>query len=77
MSSSSSAAGHIGQAIARRVSAGKHVAPADLCKSNAEEAAEALADAGFAASMLTVDVSSRESVHDSSRSATRLATSPA
>jgi NAD(P)-dependent dehydrogenase (short-subunit alcohol dehydrogenase family) len=56
-------AGQIGQAIARRVSAGKHVVLADLRKSNAEEAAEVLANAGFDVSTTTVDVSSRESVH--------------
>jgi NAD(P)-dependent dehydrogenase (short-subunit alcohol dehydrogenase family) len=38
-------AGQIGQAIARRVSAGKHVLLADLRKGNAEEAAEVLANA--------------------------------
>ena len=56
-------AGQIGQAIARRVSAGKHVVLADLDKSNAGEAAEVLANAGFDVSITTVDVSSRESVH--------------
>jgi NAD(P)-dependent dehydrogenase (short-subunit alcohol dehydrogenase family) len=56
-------AGQIGQAIARRVSAGKHVLLADLHQSKADEAAEVLADAGFAVSTATVDVSSRESVH--------------
>jgi NAD(P)-dependent dehydrogenase (short-subunit alcohol dehydrogenase family) len=56
-------AGQIGQAIARRVSAGKHVVLADLHKSNAGEAAEVLANAGFDVSITTVDVSSRESVH--------------
>jgi NAD(P)-dependent dehydrogenase (short-subunit alcohol dehydrogenase family) len=56
-------AGQIGQAIARRVSAGKHVLLADLHKANAGAAAEVLANAGFDASTATVDVSSRESVH--------------
>jgi NAD(P)-dependent dehydrogenase (short-subunit alcohol dehydrogenase family) len=56
-------AGQIGQAIARRISAGKHVLLADLHKNNAEEAAEVLANAGFDVSTTTVDVSSRESVH--------------
>jgi NAD(P)-dependent dehydrogenase (short-subunit alcohol dehydrogenase family) len=56
-------AGQIGQAIARRISAGKHVVLADLHKSNAEEAAGVLANAGFDVSTTTVDVSSRESVH--------------
>jgi NAD(P)-dependent dehydrogenase (short-subunit alcohol dehydrogenase family) len=56
-------AGQIGQAIARRVSAGKHVLLADLHKANAAAAAEVLANAGFDVSTATVDVSSRESVH--------------
>jgi NAD(P)-dependent dehydrogenase (short-subunit alcohol dehydrogenase family) len=56
-------AGQIGQAIARRVSAGKHVLLADLHQGNAGAAAEVLADAGFDVSTATVDVSSRESVH--------------
>jgi len=55
-------AGQIGQAIARRVSAGKHVLLADLRKANADAAAEVLASAGFDVSTATVDVSSRESV---------------
>ena len=65
-------AGQIGQAIARRVSAGKHVVLADLRKSNAEEAAEVLANAGFDVSTTTVDVSSRESVHTLVQTATAL-----
>ena len=56
-------AGQIGQAIARRVSAGKHVVLADLHEANADAAAEVLADAGFDVDTATVDVSSRESVH--------------
>jgi NAD(P)-dependent dehydrogenase (short-subunit alcohol dehydrogenase family) len=56
-------AGQIGQAIARRVSAGKHVVLADLHQANAKAAAEVLADAGFDIDTATVDVSSRESVH--------------
>ncbi len=56
-------AGQIGQAIARRVSAGKHVLLADLHKANADAAAEVLANAGFDTRTATVDVSSRESVH--------------
>jgi NAD(P)-dependent dehydrogenase (short-subunit alcohol dehydrogenase family) len=56
-------AGSIGQAIARRVSAGKHVLLADLKKENAEAAARVLSDAGFEMSTAVVDVSSRASVH--------------
>lgn len=61
--------GQIGQAIARRVSAGKHVLLADLHQANADAAAEVLADAGFDVSTATVDVSSRESVHALTRTA--------
>jgi NAD(P)-dependent dehydrogenase (short-subunit alcohol dehydrogenase family) len=54
--------GSIGQAIARRVSAGKHVLLADLRKENAEAAAEVLSNAGFEVSTMAVDISSRPSV---------------
>jgi NAD(P)-dependent dehydrogenase (short-subunit alcohol dehydrogenase family) len=56
-------AGSIGQAIARRVSAGKHVLLADLRLENANAAAEVLSNAGFEVSTASVDVSSRQSVH--------------
>lgn len=52
-------AGSIGQAIARRVSAGKHVVLADLRHENADAAANVLRDAGFEVTTATVDVSSR------------------
>jgi NAD(P)-dependent dehydrogenase (short-subunit alcohol dehydrogenase family) len=65
-------AGSIGQAIARRVSAGKHVLLADLRQQNADPAAKVLNDAGFAVSTATVDVSSRESVHALVQTATAL-----
>lgn len=55
-------AGSIGQAIARRVSTGKHVLLADLRQETADAAAKVMSDAGFAVSTTTVDVSSRESV---------------
>lgn len=55
-------AGSIGQAIARRVSAGKHVLLADLREVNACAAANVLNEAGFDASTAVVDVSSRASV---------------
>jgi len=55
-------AGSIGQAIARRVSAGKHVLLADLRQENADAAVKVLGDAGFEVSAVTVDVSSRQSV---------------
>jgi len=56
-------AGSIGQAIARRVSAGKKILLADLRKENADAAAKTLGDAGFEVTTATVDVSSRGSVH--------------
>ena len=55
-------AGSIGQAIARRVSAGKHVLLADLRQDNLDAAAKVLLDAGFDVSTAIVDVSSRHSV---------------
>ncbi|HTP34180.1 MAG TPA: SDR family NAD(P)-dependent oxidoreductase [Candidatus Acidoferrales bacterium] len=55
-------AGSIGQAIARRVGAGKHILLADLRKENADAAAKTLSEAGFDVSTATVDVSSRTSV---------------
>ena len=55
-------AGSIGQAIARRVSTGKHVVLADLRQENADAATKVLLDAGFDVSTTTVDVSSRASV---------------
>jgi NAD(P)-dependent dehydrogenase (short-subunit alcohol dehydrogenase family) len=56
-------AGSIGQAIVRRVSAGKHVLLADIRIENAEAAAKTLFDAGFTVTTATVDVTSRASVH--------------
>jgi saccharopine dehydrogenase-like NADP-dependent oxidoreductase len=52
-------AGSIGQAIARRVSAGKQVVLADLREETAKTAARTLSDAGFEVSTAIVDVSSR------------------
>src|SRR5579862_7226971 len=56
-------AGQIGQAIARRVGVGKHVLLADMSQQNADAAAEIFGNAGYEASVVTVDVSSRETVH--------------
>lgn len=67
-------AGSIGQAIARRVSAGKHVLLADLRQENADAAAKVLSDAGFEVSTATVDVSSRTSVHALVETATAIGT---
>jgi NAD(P)-dependent dehydrogenase (short-subunit alcohol dehydrogenase family) len=65
-------AGSIGQAIARRVSAGKHVLLADLRQESANAAANVLKDAGFSVSTATVDVSKRASVHVLVRTAVAL-----
>ena len=65
-------AGSIGQAIARRVSAGKHVLLADLRQANADTAALVLGEAGFEVTTATVDVSSRASVETLVKTATDL-----
>jgi NAD(P)-dependent dehydrogenase (short-subunit alcohol dehydrogenase family) len=65
-------AGQIGQAIARRISAGKQVLMADLYGEHAEAAAVVFADAGFDVSTATVDVSSRESVQALAKEAAAL-----
>ena len=56
-------AGSIGQAIARRIGAGKHILLADLRQENSDAAAKTLSEAGFEVSTAVVDVSSRTSVH--------------
>jgi NAD(P)-dependent dehydrogenase (short-subunit alcohol dehydrogenase family) len=65
-------AGSIGQAIARRVSTGRHVVLADLRTDNAEAAADTFRDAGFDVTTATVDISSRESVHSLVETATAI-----
>lgn len=65
-------AGSIGQAIARRISAGKHVLLADLRQENADAAAEVLSNAGFEVSTTTVDISSRASIAALVKTATDL-----
>jgi len=55
-------AGSIGQAIIRRIGAGKHIALGDLRIENANAAAKVLEDAGFETSAIAVDISSRESI---------------
>ena len=57
-------AGSIGQAIARRVSAGKTVVVADLERENAQAVAQGMGDAGFDVRPTTVDVTRRASVDD-------------
>lgn len=56
--------GSIGQAIARRVGAGKQVLLADLQRDNAEAVAQLMGDAGFDVHPATVDVTSPESVSE-------------
>jgi NAD(P)-dependent dehydrogenase (short-subunit alcohol dehydrogenase family) len=65
-------AGSIGQAIVRRISAGKHVLLADLHRENADAASKTLIDAGFNVTTTVVDVASRESVHSLVDAATKL-----
>jgi NAD(P)-dependent dehydrogenase (short-subunit alcohol dehydrogenase family) len=65
-------AGSIGQAIARRVGAGKHILLADLRQENAEAAAKVLSEAGFEVSTTTVDISSRQSIQALVKTATSI-----
>lgn len=55
-------AGSIGQAIIRRVSAGRHVVLADYSLENAERAAKTLEDAGFECSTIKCDLGSKEDI---------------
>src|SRR5690348_5148041 len=64
--------GSIGQAIARRVSAGRRVLLADLREENAAAAARTLGDAGFDVATTQVDISSRESIQALVKTATAL-----
>jgi NAD(P)-dependent dehydrogenase (short-subunit alcohol dehydrogenase family) len=64
--------GSIGQAIARRVSVGKHVLLADLRQENADAASTVLGNAGYEVGTATVNVSSRESVHKLVETATAI-----
>lgn len=54
--------GSIGQAIIRRVGAGKHVVLADLRQENADRAAKILEDAGFETSTIAVNLGNREDI---------------
>lgn len=53
-------AGSIGQAIARRISAGKHLVLADYRLENAEQAAKELENAGFECSVIQCNLGSKE-----------------
>lgn len=65
-------AGFIGQSIARRIGAGKHLLIANLTQEHSRQAAEALANAGFEVSAMAVDIASRESVQALVEHATQL-----
>jgi NAD(P)-dependent dehydrogenase (short-subunit alcohol dehydrogenase family) len=56
--------GSIGQAIARRVSVGKHLVLADYKLENAQIAAKTLENAGFECSIIQTDLSSRASIQN-------------
>jgi NAD(P)-dependent dehydrogenase (short-subunit alcohol dehydrogenase family) len=64
--------GSIGQAIARRVSVGKHVVLADVREQNANIAAKTLSDAGYEVSTAVVDISSRQSIQALVRTASAI-----
>lgn len=64
--------GSIAQAIARRVSVGKHILLADIKAESAQSAEEILSRAGFTVSTAVVDVSSRQSVQELVHTATEL-----
>ena len=55
-------AGLIGQAIARRVSYGKHLVIGDISAEHAEKVAKDLNNAGFETSAMQADLSSRQSI---------------
>lgn len=55
-------AGGIGQAIARRISSGRHIVVANHTMESAEAAAKVLLGAGFEVTPMVVDVSEREMV---------------
>lgn len=65
-------AGSIGQAIARRIGAGRVLVLADLQPETAASVAERLGDAGFDVHPATVDVTSRTSVEALARTASDL-----
>ena len=55
-------AGSIGQAIIRRVSAGKHIVMADYSLEHAGQAAKTLENAGFECSTIKCDLGSKEDI---------------
>lgn len=64
--------GSIAQAIARRVSVGKHILLGDINPENAQQAENTLSRAGFKVSTTTVDVRSRQSIQALVKSACAL-----
>ena len=54
--------GSIGQAIIRRVSAGRHIVLADYSIENANRAKETLENAGFECSTIKCDLGSKEDI---------------
>lgn len=54
--------GSIGQAVIRRIGAGKHLVLADLRIENAQKAAKILDDAGFETSAISADLGSRDDI---------------
>jgi NAD(P)-dependent dehydrogenase (short-subunit alcohol dehydrogenase family) len=65
-------AGAIGIAIARRISAGKHILLADISSENNETAAKILTEAGFIVSTTIIDVCFRASVNELAEIATAI-----
>lgn len=68
-------AGGIGQAIARRVSSGRHVLVANHNQESADAAARSLADAGFETTAMAADISDRSAIQavvDKARSLGRI-----
>ena len=55
-------AGSIGQAIIRRVSAGKHIVLADYSIENANRTKETLENAGYECSTMKCDLGSKENI---------------
>ena len=65
-------AGGIGQAIARRISSGRHILVANHSQESADAAAKILADAGFETTAMQADVSDRGMVQAVVRKAQQL-----
>jgi NAD(P)-dependent dehydrogenase (short-subunit alcohol dehydrogenase family) len=65
-------AGGIGQAIARRISSGRHILVANHSQGSADAAANTLSGAGFEVTAMQVDVSEREMVQAVIRKAQEL-----